>query len=124
MRSWRTLVLILTLIIFLLLLQFFKPEGLGPQGQRAIVIFILCLILWITDVIPLAITSLLAIVLLPLLGVMDTKTAFSLFGNRAVFFILGAFILAAALMNSGLSMEQLDISLAAYEKVGKKLGII
>ncbi|MHA1484341.1 MAG: aminotransferase class I/II-fold pyridoxal phosphate-dependent enzyme [Candidatus Thorarchaeota archaeon] len=28
------------------------------------------------------------------------------------------------MMNSGLSMEQLDISLAAYEKVGKKLSII
>ncbi|MCK4279734.1 MAG: aminotransferase class I/II-fold pyridoxal phosphate-dependent enzyme [Candidatus Thorarchaeota archaeon] len=28
------------------------------------------------------------------------------------------------MMNSGLSMEQLDISLAAYEKIGKKLSII
>jgi len=103
MRTWRTTILVLTFAGFFLLLQFFKPEGLNPQGQRAIVIFILCLTLWITDVIPLAITSLLAIVLLPLLNVMDTKTAFSLFGNRAVFFILGAFILAAALMKSGVS---------------------
>jgi sodium-dependent dicarboxylate transporter 2/3/5 len=103
MRTWRTAILILIFAGFILLLQFFKPEGLNPQGQRAIIIFILCLALWITDVIPLAITSLLAIVLLPLLGVVDTKTAFSLFGNRAVFFILGAFILAAALMKSGVS---------------------
>jgi len=103
MRSWRTVILLFIFIGFLLLLQFYKPEGLNPQGRKAIAIFILCLTLWVTNIIPLAITSLLAIVLLPLLGVMDTKAAFSLFGNRAVFFILGAFILAAALMKSGLS---------------------
>ena len=90
MRSWRTLGIILIFSGFLLLLQFFKPEGLNLQAQRAIVIFLLCLVLWVTNVIPLAISILLAIVLLPLLGVMDTKTAFSLFGNRAVFFILGS----------------------------------
>lgn len=116
MRSWRTLSLILIFIGFLLLLQFFKPEGLSLQGQRAIVIFILCLVLWMTNIIPLAITSLLAIALLPLLGVMDTKTAFSLFGNRAVFFILGAFILAAALMKSGLSTRLALIFLTRLKK--------
>ena len=96
MRSWRTLSIIVIFLGFFLLLQFFKPEGLNPQGQKAIAIFALCLVLWMTNIIPLAITSLLAIVLIPLLGVMDTKTAFSLFGNRAVFFILGAFIQARA----------------------------
>ena len=102
-RSWRNTVLLLAFLIFFLFLHFFKPEGLSPEGQKALAIFLLCLILWMTNVIPLAVTSLMAIVLLPLLGVLDTKTAFSLFGNPAVFFILGAFILAAALMRSGLS---------------------
>ena len=81
MKSWRTLGIVVIFIGFFLLLQFFKPEGLNLQAQRAIVIFILCLVLWMTSIIPLAITSLLAIVLIPLLGVMDTKTAFSLFGD-------------------------------------------
>ena len=102
-RSWRNIILLLAFLIFFLFLHFFKPEGLSPEGQKALAIFLLCLILWMTNVIPLAVTSLMAIVLLPLLGVLDTKTAFSLFGNPAVFFILGAFILAAALMKSGLS---------------------
>jgi sodium-dependent dicarboxylate transporter 2/3/5 len=116
MKSWRTLSIIVIFIGFFLLLQFFKPEGLNLQAQRAIVIFILCLVLWMTSIIPLAITSLLAIVLIPLLGVMDTKTAFSLFGNRAVFFILGAFILAAALMKSGLSTRLALIFLTRIKK--------
>jgi sodium-dependent dicarboxylate transporter 2/3/5 len=116
MKSWRTLGMIVIFIGFFLLLQFFKPEGLNLPAQRAIVIFILCLVLWMTNIIPLAITSLLAIVLIPLLGVMDTKTAFSLFGNQAVFFILGAFILAAALMKSGLSTRLALIFLTRIKK--------
>lgn len=62
-----------------------------------------CLLLWVTALIPLQITSLLAIVLLPLLQIMESSEAYALFGNKAVFFILGAFILAAAVMSSGLS---------------------
>lgn len=121
MRKWRTAILLFTVITFLLVLQFFKPEGLSLQGRRALAIFILCLILWITNVIPLAITSLLAIVLIPLLGVLDTKTAFSLFGNRAVFFILGAFILAAALMKSGLSTRLALLFLTRIKKTPQSL---
>ena len=79
------------------------PEGLTVQGKNAIAIFVLCLIFWVSNAIPLMITSILAIILLPLLNVMDGKEAYALFGNQAVFFILGAFILASAVMQSGLS---------------------
>ncbi|HOW17755.1 MAG TPA: DASS family sodium-coupled anion symporter [Phycisphaerae bacterium] len=80
------------------------PDHVAPGGpQRALGIFVLCLGLWVTDLIPLAATSLLAIALLPLLGVMSHNQAFAYFGNSAVFFILGVFILAAAMIDTGLS---------------------
>lgn len=79
------------------------PAGLTPEGLKAIAVFVLCVILWITNALPLMITSLLAIILFPLLNILDTNKAYSLFGNQAVFFILGAFILASALIRSGLS---------------------
>jgi sodium-dependent dicarboxylate transporter 2/3/5 len=95
----------LVLGIVLALFAVLSPplEGLSRAGQNALGAFFLCLALWITGVLPLAITGLLAIVLLPLLGVMSPFEAFSLFGNSAVFFILGAFILSAGLMTTGLS---------------------
>ena len=43
---------------------------------------------------------LLAIVLLPTLRVLPATRSFELFGSPVVFFILGAFILAAAMMRS------------------------
>jgi solute carrier family 13 (sodium-dependent dicarboxylate transporter), member 2/3/5 len=61
------------------------------------------------------VTSLLAIVALPLSGVMPAKEAYGLFGNEAVFFILGVFILAAVLMRSRLSTR---IALAIMHRFG------
>jgi sodium-dependent dicarboxylate transporter 2/3/5 len=59
--------------------------------------------LWTTNLIPLSITSLLAIALIPMMGIMDAAEVYSFFGNKAVFFILGVFIMSAAMIACGLS---------------------
>ncbi len=66
-------------------------------------VFIVCVLWWVTNVVPLMITSLLAIVLLLLLGATTTEAVYSKFGNTAIFFVIGSFILSAAFVNSGLS---------------------
>jgi sodium-dependent dicarboxylate transporter 2/3/5 len=102
-RSVRPLLLAATALLYWLVVSRPVPEGLSPEGLRAIAVFLVCLVLWVTSLLPLVITSVLAIVLLPVSGVMPAGKAYSLFGNEAVFFILGVFILAAALMRSRLS---------------------
>src|SRR5262249_19335715 len=97
-RTYRPTVLLVGLAAFLVLRLIDTPAGLPPAGQKALAIFALCLVYWVTSVLPLTVTSLLAMVLLPTTGVMSAKDTYALFGNEAVFFILGAFILAAALM--------------------------
>ncbi|MFQ5355777.1 MAG: SLC13 family permease [Mariprofundaceae bacterium] len=90
-------------------------QGLTEPGWRALIVFALCLILWATQLFPLAVTSLLGLALIPLLGIMPAADSYSLFGNTAVFFILGALILAAGVIKTGLS-EQL--ALGILKKVG------
>src|SRR5207245_2572203 len=91
------------------------PAGRTPAAQSALAIFALCLVYWVTNVIPLMVTSLLAMVLLPTTGVLSAKDTYALFGNEAVFFILGAFILAASLMKCGLSTR---IAIAVLRRFG------
>jgi sodium-dependent dicarboxylate transporter 2/3/5 len=91
------------------------PEGLTENGWRSIIVFCLCLILWVTQLLPLSVTSLMGLALLPLLGVLPADDAYGMFGNSAVFFILGAFILAAGVIKSGLSEH---VALALVGKVG------
>ena len=102
-RSRQPLLLAIGVAIFWAVLTMAPPEGLSASGQKAVAVFCLCVFYWVFDVIPLMITSLLAIILIPLTGVMTAPQAYALFGNEAVFFILGAFILAACFMKSGLS---------------------
>lgn len=119
--SYRYIFFSLIALIFWGILRLPTPEGLSPEGHKAIAVFFLCVALWVTDLIPLSITSLLAIILIPLLGIMETKKAYALFGNEAVFFILGAFILAASLMKSGLSTRFALAVIGRFGKTPKRL---
>ena len=91
------------------------PGQLSAAGWHSLVIFLLCLVLWVTQLLPLPVTSLLGLALLPAMGVLPAGEIYTLFGNPAVFFILGAFALAAGIVRSGLS-EQL--ALAVLERLG------
>ncbi|MFT5124510.1 MAG: sodium-dependent dicarboxylate transporter 2/3/5 [Kiritimatiellia bacterium] len=120
------------LVVILVLASFTafgpRPEGLSLEGQRALGVFVLCALLWVTSLIPLQITSILALTLLPVLGALPEKDgvgsaeqAFRLFGNEAVFFILGAFIMSAVLVKCGLSTRLTCIVLHTFSKSATQL---
>ena len=92
-----------------------SPAGLSGQGWHALLIFLFCLALWVSGLIPLAVTSLLGLALLPLSGVVPAAEAYSMFGTPAVFFILGAFMLAAGARATGLSEH---VALALIDRLG------
>ncbi|OQX53780.1 MAG: anion transporter [Candidatus Cloacimonas sp. 4484_209] len=103
MRRLKVIVFFLGILIAIFLLVMKTPSGLTRAGQNAIVIFVFAVTMWITGVIPLPVTGITVFALLPLFKVLPVKTVFSLFGSDAVFFILGAFILAAAMLKTKLS---------------------
>ena len=114
-RAYRPVVLAIGLAAFVALRAMPPIAGLSPAGQSALAVFARCLVYWVTNVLPLMVTSLLAMVLLPTTGVLSAKDTYALFGNEAVFFILGAFILAASLMKCGLSTR---IAIAVLRRFG------
>lgn len=78
------------------------PTGLdGPQRSLAAV-FLLVIVWWITEAVPLAVTALLGIVLCVLLGVGDEDTVFGAFGSDTIFVLLGGFVIARAMSVHGL----------------------
>jgi len=97
------------------------PEGLSLEGYRALIVFLTCLVLWVTHLLPLPVTGLFALVAPPLLGVMKAREAFSFFGSEPVFFIMGVFILATALLKSGLSTRMALNLMKSGSKSPKRL---
>ena len=97
--------LIIILFAFILLFIIYlipNPSGLTYQGKMMLGILVVGGILWVTEPIPLAVTGLLIMILQPLLGVLPATEVFSSFGNQAVFFLIGAFIIASAVEKHGL----------------------
>ncbi len=92
------------LAFFLIIIFYFlpTPEGLSHNGKMMVAILIMGAILWITEPIPLAVTGLLIMIIQPILGIMPANDVFSSFGNQAIFFLIGAFILASAVEKHGL----------------------
>jgi len=97
------------------------PDGLSPQGYNALLVFLACIFLWVTQLLPMPVTGLFALIAPSLLGVVTLKDAFSFFGSEPVFFIMGVFILATALYVSGLSTRMALYLLKSGAKSPKRL---
>ena len=98
----RTAYISLALMLVVLSAMLPTMPGLTKDAQIMLGILAMAVILWITEAIPAAATGLLIMTLQPLLKVVDAKEVFSSFGNKAVFFILASFMLAAAIEKHGL----------------------
>jgi len=83
------------LAIFLIL--FFDLDPQNPSVTYTAAIAIWMAVWWITEAIPLAITSLLPIVFFPVFGIMDGKDVAPLYYNHIIFLFIGGFIMALAM---------------------------
>lgn len=115
-RSVRPFILAAGALAFILIARASPPAGLNDLAIRALAVFVLAVIYWITGVLPLMVTSLLVIVLLGLSGVMPARSAYALFGNEAVFFVMAAFMLAAAVSHRGLGRR---VALLVFGRFGR-----
>jgi solute carrier family 13 (sodium-dependent dicarboxylate transporter), member 2/3/5 len=122
-RTARYQVMAGVALVMAILLQLSPPEGLSVAGYRSLVLFGVTVFFWISALLPIAVTALLSMVMLPLLGIMDAKKTYSMFGNEAVFFILGAFILAAAMTGTGISARLACAMLARFGKTPTSLAL-
>ena len=85
-----------------LLLMLPAPAGMPPAAQRVAALFATCLVLWVSEAIPIAVTALVAVVLQPLLGVAPLPGAATSFISPVFFFVLVMFVIAQAFTNTGL----------------------
>ncbi len=92
----RTLALVAGPAVYLALL-WLAPASLRAEAQQVLAIAGWMAVWWLTEVVPLAVTSLLPIALFPLLGIATTREAAAPYANDIVFLFLAGFLLAAAL---------------------------
>lgn len=78
------------------------PLPLEPAAHRLVAIFVLVLVLWVTEVVPVAVTALAIGPMLVLCGVTDVQSAFRYYADPLLFLFVGGFMLAASMRRHGL----------------------
>lgn len=89
--------------VFLPLISFaFMYERLPLPANITLSIIVFCVVMWVSEVAPLSVISLLGLLLSVVFGVNDIKDAFSGFSNPVIFLMVGSFLLASAINKHGL----------------------
>lgn len=111
------------LLLFGGLLLLPTPAALGVPAHRAIAIFSLCIFWWFTTPVDLPVTGLVGLALVPIFGIMPASQVFAYFGNQAIFFVIGVFLIAAVMMKTGLSTRLALILLSRLARNENQLAL-
>jgi solute carrier family 13 (sodium-dependent dicarboxylate transporter), member 2/3/5 len=84
-------------VLFLVLLLLPPPGELTVEAWRVAALALLMAVWWMTEAVPLAVTALLPLPLLPVLGIMPVENAAAPFANPVIFLFMGGFMLAQAM---------------------------
>ena len=92
------------LALFLALLLMPAPEGLTPEGQRALAVMALAVVYWATEALPISVTGLLGVILLIVLGaVPGVLEGLYGFSQPVSYFLVGILTIGLAVQRSGLA---------------------
>ncbi len=91
-------------ILFLAILLMPAPQGLTTEGQRALAVMMLAVVLWATQALPIAVPGIGGVVLLVVLGVApDVGAGLYGFSQPVAYFLIGILTLGLAVQRSGLA---------------------
>ena len=127
-RGWRPALVLLgavAVLVAICLLPSPAPLERGgnlvpltAEGRRCLGIMAFAVTLWVTETVPFAVTSLLVVLLIPVLGVADFRSVVrASFGDPIIAFFLGVLMLSAAFTRSGLGTRLVYLIL---ERVGTR----
>ncbi len=100
-KPWVTwLVLCLSIIFYGVFIKI-PIDGLDPVAQKALAYAIVIVVFLLFEIFPVAVTSVIAVVIPTPLGIMSQGDVFANFAIGPVFFVFGVFILAVAFTKTG-----------------------
>lgn len=84
-------------VLFLVTLFLLNAEGLSAEGKAVLAATLWIATWWVLEVVPIAVTALLPIVLFPLTGALSLGETTASFGHQYIFLYIGGFMLAIAI---------------------------
>ncbi len=112
----------IALIILISIISYLLPLNIPQQAHITLSILILAILLWITEIIPLFITSIIVMLLLVLFKVFEIKEAMVKFADPILILFFAGFLIAAVMQKYGLDKR---IAWSMVSKISKtKLALL
>jgi sodium-dependent dicarboxylate transporter 2/3/5 len=108
-------------LLFILILWFAHPATMTQPAAQVMAVTVWIAIWWITEAVPLPVTSLLPVVLFPLMHVMKLEDTTRAYGHPLIFLYIGGFLLAIAIEKTGLHSR---IAINIIRGMGTRLNMI
>lgn len=102
-------------IITFIAIMLIPLNGLSYPGHAALALLVFAIIMWATEAVHLAVTSLIILFIQPIIGVASFNDAVIGFANPIIFLMIGGFIIAEAIRKSGLAQR---LTYVMLDKVG------
>ncbi len=94
---WRKILFVIAPFIAFYIIFFTNLDSQNPAVSNTLAVAVWMALWWVSEIVPLAITSLLPIALFPLLGIMNGKAVSSTYFNHVIFLFIGGFLVALAI---------------------------
>ncbi|NIQ39366.1 MAG: DASS family sodium-coupled anion symporter [Proteobacteria bacterium] len=115
-KEWRKIGFIFAAVVLMLIIYALPTPtplerngnviALTETGKACIAILGFAVVLWVTEAIPFAVTSLFVVVLIPVFGIADYRTVVRVgFGDPIITFFIGVLVLSAGFSRSGLGVR-------------------
>jgi sodium-dependent dicarboxylate transporter 2/3/5 len=109
--------MLLGLLVGLLGWLLCRHAGLPNEAAWTAAVTLVCAVFWVTEPLPIPVTSLIPFAVLPLTGVLSHTEVATAYGNTVILLLLGGFILSQALEKSGAHRR---LALGMVRLLGKK----
>jgi solute carrier family 13 (sodium-dependent dicarboxylate transporter), member 2/3/5 len=93
----KSIGLYLGIFLFVIFLLLPAPDGMSIEAWRTAAVGLLMAVWWMTEALPIAATSLLPIVLFPILGILPIAETTTPYANPLVYLFMGGFTIAIAM---------------------------
>ncbi|MBR3556408.1 MAG: anion permease [Oscillospiraceae bacterium] len=120
-KARSLLMLAIAAVIVILARVLPLPEGLSREGLTALAIMIAALVLWVSEAMNMAVTTILLCCMLPFLGVMTPRDMFKGFGGSVFFFMIGTMSITTALASTTIPNRMAGAILAWSKNNPRKL---
>lgn len=113
--------LIVAVVFYAVCSHIAPPAGLSEAGWKALLLMVCCVYTWVTEFIPIGISSCFLMFLPAFLGIEQTGAVLTNFGITTMFFVMGALVIAKVFISTGLGYR---ISLYITPLFGAKSNMV